>query len=767
MGNLFQLIIDSLSTTPGVLIYNLVLSFAFAAALQGSLVHWRGPTRTQANRQASGLFALLLFQLVLFTVSGLDWQGMLNLNQVLPPIDRAMLAFSLVWIIWLWAFPEPVRWLDVLTFMLAVLVIIAGLFSISLWSTPNLAITFNGSWLDQAWSVFSLVLTLIGIAVLLINHPNRWGNGIFILAFLCASLITHLLVPAAGNYAPVIRLAQIITYPILIALPQRLTDIGGIPTLDKPASALDERRYSTDPKSVRALLDLALDAEPEKLRRDVIHAISQTMLADLSLLVSAPNVEGLLNIEGGYDLIREDYLPARELPKSALPLISNALLKGRGVRLPSNHSSSPDMRTLAEILGLPNPGNLLAVPLAEPNQEPVGGILLLSPYSNRVWSAEDQTYLTGVVGMMVTILHKAAQVSSDRARGEQAASDLLAAREQLNALTQQIASHPTRDIEALFALQAETQAELDHLQAENEQLRISSLAITPVQTSTDVAQIENELRLSLSQMAHLQNALADANIRIMELEKQAKNAPPPPPPQPDESIRALAQELRQAVVSLSNQITLLSVGDQPILPRQVERLKAVVERLRATVGVLVKTVSIPNLPYALSIEDINPSAIVEQAISAINTTLREKNVTMRAELPERYPLVRVDRRAFKQVMEYLLQNALTVTPNSGAITLKVRTQDDQPEQRFLLLQVMDSGGGISNKDLENLFSGIGPSADQPINGLSSPHEFSITRALVEALGGRLWVDTVAGQSSTFSVVLPLAQPKPIEVKQAT
>jgi len=73
MGNFLQIIFDSLTGTAGVLIYNLVLAFSFASALQGSLVHWRGSSKTQANRQATGLFVLLVFQLALFTATGLGW----------------------------------------------------------------------------------------------------------------------------------------------------------------------------------------------------------------------------------------------------------------------------------------------------------------------------------------------------------------------------------------------------------------------------------------------------------------------------------------------------------------------------------------------------------------------------------------------------------------------------------------------------------------------------------------------------------------------
>jgi len=756
MGNFIQTIFDVLTSTPGVLIYNLVLAFTFAAALQGSLMHWKGAHKAQANRQASGLFVLLLFQLAFLAASGLYWQGVGNLEQALPPLDRALTVFSLVWIIWLWAFPEPVRWIDALTFMLSVVVIIAGLFSVSFWNVPNNALPFNASWLDQAWCIFGLVLCLIGIAFLLIKHPDRWGNGLYILAVMSIGILAHLLLPPAnGSFAPAIRLAQIITFPLLITLPQRLEQADStLPTPDKQPSEAVKQRYSSDPKTVRTLIDLAQEDDPGKLHQAVIRAVSQIMQTDLGLLVSAPNVDGQLDIEGGYDAIREEVLPSHMLPRNVLPLISNALLKGRSVRLPANHTASPDMKTLSETLGLASPGNLLAVPLTLPNQDPIGGILLLSPYSSRAWSTEDQTYLGSLAESLTNILKHTEQANIFRKENEQNRQELQAAHQQIDTLHQQV-PFPNSDVDALVAMQKETQIELEQLRAENEQLRIASLTITPPIISAETAQLEKDLRLTLSQVARLQNSLADANIRIMALEKKVSNGQPSSS-EPDENLQSLAQELRQGVVSLNNQINLLSANEQVVQPRQVEKLKATIERLRALIGELVKTTTVSNLPVTQKIEEIDPGVIIEPAIASISLALREKNISLETDLPEHYPLIQVDRNNLKQILDYLLQNALMVTPPGGVIEFKARTQEETPDHRFFHFLVKDGGGGIPNADLESLFSGIGPDEDHTIQGLGSVHEFSLTKMLVEAQGGRMWVDSDSGHSSSFSVVLPIS-----------
>ncbi len=107
-ANTFSLLADP----PGNLLYHLVLVFSISGALQASFIHWRISAFPQARRTVIGLTVLMLPQVILFVISGVGWQGIINLTAFLPPLDRAMTLIGLVWIIWLWSFPEPNRGVD-------------------------------------------------------------------------------------------------------------------------------------------------------------------------------------------------------------------------------------------------------------------------------------------------------------------------------------------------------------------------------------------------------------------------------------------------------------------------------------------------------------------------------------------------------------------------------------------------------------------------------------------------------------------------------
>src|SRR5512140_1535418 len=134
MGVFFGQIASLLTVPPGISIYHVVLVFSVAAALQSAYTHWRSSQFPQVSRAMMGLGLLLAVQILLFGVSALALQGMLISAVILPIADRAFLVFSIVWITWLWAFPEPSRPADAAAVLLTLFVIAAAGFDLLLWA---------------------------------------------------------------------------------------------------------------------------------------------------------------------------------------------------------------------------------------------------------------------------------------------------------------------------------------------------------------------------------------------------------------------------------------------------------------------------------------------------------------------------------------------------------------------------------------------------------------------------------------------------------
>ena len=109
-----------------------------------------------------------------------------------------------------------------------------------------------------------------------------------------------------------------------------------------------------------------------------------------------------------------------------------------------------------------------------------------------------------------------------------------------------------------------------------------------------------------------------------------------------------------------------------------------------------------------------------------------------------------DRARLGQMLDNLLSNAVKFTPEGGIVTLRV-----QPDGDCVRLEVADTGMGIPADETEQLFSRFfrtSNATEQAIPGTGLG--LTIVKALVEAHGGRISVESVEGSGTTFRIDLP-------------
>ena len=769
----------SLLTGPeGSLIYHLILVFSIAGALQAAFVHWRSSEFPQARRTIFGLGMLLIAQIALFIISGLGIQGIINLPLFLPPLDRAVSLFSLVWMIWLWAFPEPSRSADAATWLLSLLVIAALGLSLVAYSAEASLTPYNLTTYDGFWQLGSIVFSVFGLFILLIRRPNGWGYGMAVFLLTFVGHLLHLLFGRVeGDFPAMVRLVHMAAFPILMTLPQRFpapsNTITTVKQQDAPSG--ERRRYSTDPKTFHALLALAGESSSDKVSEAITRAIAQTMLADLCFLIYLTDNKNQMQIASGYDLIREENLEGGSMNKSVIPMLTNALQRGRPLRLPSS-STSADIKGLSDLLGLTNPGHLLSVPIVTPEKDPIGGVLLLSPYSNRLWSAEDQAFLANIALSLVPIIQRGQKMTSLEQRGEQTKQALDVAQARLadlerrnNDLLKQVEAvrsdsqeglAQAENLAALTKMQEEAQKAIERLKQENEELRAAK-SVKGAKSGAPVAnslQVEGELRMTLEEVARLQNQLAEANMRVVEAEKRNSSAHST---EQAEVVASISQELRQPMSSIVGYTDLLlgeSVGILGALQRKfVERIKASTERIGALIDDLIQVTTLESGLNDLKPEPVDLNVIIDNAMSYTSSQVREKNISMHLDLPKNVAPIYADREALQQILIHLLQNAGAASPLEGAVYLRVQTKAEDTRE-YVLIQVSDTGGGIPAEDMPRVFTRLFRADNVLIQGVGDTGVgLSIAKTLTEAQKGRIWVESEPGVGSTFSVLLPIAK----------
>jgi len=156
--------------------------------------------------------------------------------------------------------------------------------------------------------------------------------------------------------------------------------------------------------------------------------------------------------------------------------------------------------------------------------------------------------------------------------------------------------------------------------------------------------------------------------------------------------------------------------------------------------------------FKLHCASTNLVDIVNTEVSGITAQAQQKGISISTDMPEELPAVFVDASRIRQVFHNLLDNAFRYTPVGG--TIKIKTNSSAPG--WVTICISDTGSGISSEDLPYVFNHLYKAEKSRQRGHSgSGLGLAIVKQLVEAHGGKVWVDSELGKGSTFCFTLPV------------
>jgi PAS domain S-box-containing protein len=241
-------------------------------------------------------------------------------------------------------------------------------------------------------------------------------------------------------------------------------------------------------------------------------------------------------------------------------------------------------------------------------------------------------------------------------------------------------------------------------------------------------------------------------LRDITAEREAQRAK-------DSFITSISQELRTPITSIIGYTDLLaneSVGPlQEPQHRFLERIRTNAEQVGVQLNSLVSMTTVDNRQFEIRAEAVDLASAVEEAVSALRAKLTQREQFLDLVIEPDLPLIDADPDALYHVLTKLLQNAHRCSPDRAHITLHASTMQDG-NKLYVTLSVTDQGGGIASEDSKKVFNRYYRSDDPEVKGLGDPDmSLPIVKVLVEAHGGRIWLDSTAGTGNTFGVLLPV------------
>lgn len=722
-------IIQLISGSPGNAIYQAGLILALGITL-GILLGSR--QKMDVSRLVLAAGVMLFSRLVLLIVLILGARGKtLGPQALFPPLERAIDAIGTWLIIWaiLPVFDRP-RWSKVFSGFVLLVIFLTGLVFVLVWypAAVESGAGYNTGVQETVWEAIQLALLGSAGAYLLLDRRGDW---VFKWGMLVVLLLVHVIqfgwAVKGGSVAGWERIGQLLVYPLFVTTAHRKV-VGSMvfPLAPAPHATLSEQverirllGMITATGDEKTIVQATLDAIAHLTGAESVtyfHAADQEVLDE----TPAPVILEPLSVYGGRGSRPEAIGP---LQAGEIPPLTKALETRQPVILSPGQGDDSRLALLDHI----SPDNkkpdrrswLLLQPVYR--DEEILGLLLVQSNEDPDWAAANGD----TIDLLATLL--------------------------INSLTQV----------RYRQLIKEQATRIDGLKHDTEQSQEDVVKLDTLVDHHKLKIVELEEKI-----AHLEAArkaeLAAEQIRL-EAEPMDKAMLLQRPA--IEYIAHVTQELRRPVASILGYSELLLGGSGGKLGELqqlfLERIKAGSERIVLLIEDLLRVVSPDWAPFLVNLKPVNIVNLIDEAIGVFSEQLELKSIQVRKKIDLSLPKLELDPGRIRQIVFYLLSNALHSSPANSQVLLEVSYQidtssstDSDKQRGFLFISVSDMGSGAVNgartmisegerKDVEN-GDGIGEGAIK----------LSDVKELVQVHGGRIWIENEPEVSNTLRLILP-------------
>ena len=246
-------------------------------------------------------------------------------------------------------------------------------------------------------------------------------------------------------------------------------------------------------------------------------------------------------------------------------------------------------------------------------------------------------------------------------------------------------------------------------------------------------------------------------LRLMyEREEAAKDRATRAVADRDELQGILAHDLRSPLNAISMQAGLLQVtNDISKARRQGRLIELVTRQMSQLMQTLLDAGRIHEGHLTIDPEPVDAVAVLRETLMMFEAQAGDRRIELRLPVDRPELEVMAERERLVQVISNLMSNALRFTPSGGRIVLAASV-----EEGSLRVTVTDTGPGIRPEHLGQVFDRYFTISNGKVKGTGLG--LYITRTIIEAHGGRIWVESEPGHGAKFHFTLPLAVPATLQ-----
>ncbi|MEO6420137.1 MAG: ATP-binding protein, partial [Polyangiaceae bacterium] len=218
----------------------------------------------------------------------------------------------------------------------------------------------------------------------------------------------------------------------------------------------------------------------------------------------------------------------------------------------------------------------------------------------------------------------------------------------------------------------------------------------------------------------------------------------------DETVAALSHDLRDPLGIIQGnalfiQRVLATPGaDLNLLQKRLDAIRRAGKRMERLIADLLDIAKLEDGKLRVDMTEVEVGPLLQQAFEEALPMADHESVNL--ELVQCAELVRCDRERILQVFSNLVGNALKLTPREGTVTLGAERVDGVC--RFF---VRDTGPGIATDNLDRVFTRFWQVGAH--DRLGAGLGLAIARGIIDAHGGRIWVESKHGHGATFYFTL--------------